>query len=203
MPYAGVEHDYFLPPRARVGAEPLQLLYVGRLVPYKGLELLLRALAVASRRCDLLLRVVGQGNPNYLTYCQQLTKDLGLTKQVEFIAQVPRASLRCFYQEADVFCFPTLCDTYGIALLEAMSAGCAVVASDVAGPREILPRGTGLKVSLRDPQQYIGDFAAALVTLTRDSVLRLGLGRAARSRIVTYHDWDAIARRVLRIYDQL
>lgn len=201
--YAGVEHDYFVPPATRVGGEPLQLLYVGRVVPYKGLELLLRALAHAARRSDLQLRVVGSGNPNYLAFCQQLSRDLGVSQRVEFIPAVPRPKLRDLYQEADVFCFPTLCDTYGIALLEAMSCGCAVLVSDVGGAREIVVRGTGLKVPLRNPDQYIGEFAEALNSLARDKVLRLGLGKAARSRILTHHDWNTIGGQVLRIYEHL
>jgi glycosyltransferase involved in cell wall biosynthesis len=198
-----VEHDYFVPPVTRVGGEPLQLLYVGRLVPYKGLELLLRALAVAARRCDLQLRVIGSGNPNYLAFCQQLSRDLGVGQRVRFMPAVRRAELRDLYQNADIFCFPTLCDTYGIALLEAMSCGCAVVVSDVAGAREIVVDGTGIKIRLDNPDQYISAFAEALVTVARDKALRLGLGRAARSRILAHHDWNAIGRQVLRIYERL
>jgi glycosyltransferase involved in cell wall biosynthesis len=201
--YSGVEHDYFVPSATRLGDQPLQLLYVGRLVPYKGLELLLRALALAAQRCDLQLRVVGGGNPNYAAFCQELSRDLGVAQRVQFTPAVPRADLRDLYQQADVFCFPTLCDTYGIALLEAMSCGCAVVVSDVAGAGEMVVDGTGLRIPLRNPGQFIGEFAEALITLARDKVLRLGLGRAARSRILAHHDWNAIGRQVLRIYEQL
>jgi glycosyltransferase involved in cell wall biosynthesis len=201
--YAGVEHDFFVPPPARLGGEPMQLLYVGRLVSYKGLELLLRAIAIAARRCDFHLRVVGDDAGDYSGYCQSLARELGLASNVEFLGCVPRARLRDFYQEADIFCFPTLCDTYGISLLEAMSCGCAVVASDVAGPREIVADGTGLKVPLRDPKQYIAEFSEALVALARDAVLRLGLGRAARDHILNHHDWHSIAGSLLQVYERL
>ena len=115
----------------------------------------------------------------------------------------PRRELPRFYQETDIFCFPTLCDTYGIALLEAMSCGCAVVVSDVGGPREIVADSTGVKVPLREPRQYIHDFADVLVNLASDSRLRADLGRTARSHIVRYHDWGTIAHSLLRIYDEL
>ncbi len=203
VPYAGVEHDYFVPPASRPASGPVQLLYVGRIVPYKGLELLLRAVAVAGPRCDLQLRVVGDGNPAYVAFCRQLTTDLGLAERVQFVPGVPRPHLRELYQQADVFCFPTLCDTYGVALLEAMSCGCAVAVSDVAGPHEIVPEGCGLKVPLREPEQYIGEFADALTALARSPRLRAELGKAARCRVLAHHDWDAITGQVLRIYECL
>lgn len=203
LPYSGVEHDYFVPPSSRSQTGPLQLLYVGRVIPYKGLELLLRALDRAVRRCDFHLRVVGGGHAEYTAFCRRLTTELDLQSRVEFLPAVPRAELRDLYQQADVFCFPTLCDTYGIALLEAMSCGCAVVVSDVAGPREIVAEGCGLKVPLRDPEQYIDTFADALITLARDPSLRGEVGQAAREHIVTHHDWDDIARSLLRIYEEL
>src|SRR5207302_4198081 len=129
VPYSGVEHETFTPPPSRPADGPMQLLYAGRLVAYKGLELLLRAVALARQYCELRLCVVGSGNPNYVAFCGQLVKDLNLTHAVEFRPAVPRTELALLYQQAHVFCFPTLCDTYGVALLEAMSCGCAVIVS--------------------------------------------------------------------------
>src|SRR5262249_40293305 len=70
--YAGVEHDFFVPPASRATGGRTTLLYAGRIVPYKGLELLLRAVAVAARKSDLQLRIVGSGPPVYVKFCQRL-----------------------------------------------------------------------------------------------------------------------------------
>jgi glycosyltransferase involved in cell wall biosynthesis len=201
--YAGVEHDYFVPPAFRGTSGPTKLLYAGRIVPYKGLELLLRAVAVAAPRCALHLRIVGSGQPVYVRYCRQLVADLDLENTVEFIESVPRRELLGLYQQADIFCFPTLCDTYGVALLEAMSCGCAVIVSDVAGPREIVADSVGIKVPVRDPEQYIHDYAEAIVALAEDARLRTCLGDRARRHILEHHDWDTITRQVLHIYESL
>ncbi len=203
VPYSGVEHDYFVPTASRPGAGPVRILFAGRLVPYKGLELLLRALAAVGPGTDLHLRIVGNGSAAYSDYCRSLASDLGLGDRVQFLSAVPRVELLSLYQETDIFCFPTLCDTYGIALLEAMSCGCAVVVSDVAGPGEIVTEGSGVKVPLHYPEQYIGDLADALTSLARSPRLRSELGQDARRRILAHHDWDAIGEQLLRIYEEL
>lgn len=214
--YSGIEHQVYLPPAARLTNGALQLLFVGRLIPYKGVELLLRALAVAAKQCRLTLEIVGSADPVYKEYLSQLTRDLGLwaitddgprthddgpcTSTVKFLPPRPRNELPSLYQRADVFCFPTLCDTYGIALLEAMSCGCAVLVSDVAGAGEIVNGENGLKVPLCEPDQYIRDYAEKIITLARNRELRERLGATARQFILREHDWDRIGEQVLGVY---
>jgi len=201
--YAGVERDVFVPPAARPVDRPVELLWVGRLVQYKGIELLIRSVAIAAKKCDLRLKIIGGGEDLYVAFLRQLVTELGLDRIVEFAKPVARNELPRSYQNADIFCFPTICDTYGIALLEAMSCGCAVVVSDVAGPREIVAEGTGVKVPMCEPEQYIRDYAAAIVALAGDPALRCKLGTAARHHIVKHHDWQQIAARLLEIYGSL
>ncbi len=177
------------------------LLYVGRLVQYKGIELLIRSVALAAKKCELRLKIIGGGEELYVAFLRQLVGELGIARIVEFAKPVARNELPQSYQNADIFCFPTICDTYGIALLEAMSCGCAVVVSDVAGPREIVAEGTGVKVPMCEPEQYITDYADAIVTLAGNPVLRCKLGAAARQHIVKNHDWRSISARLLEIYD--
>jgi len=203
LPYSGVEHDFFLPPLARTANQPLQLLYTGRLVPYKGLELLLRAVAVAVCRCPLQLRVVGSGEPAYAAFCNRLVDELQLKQVVDFVPAVPRPELLRLYQQADVYCFPTLCDTYGIAVLEAMSCGCPIIASDTSGAREIVDQAFGIKVPLTDPEQYVRRFAEAIIQLAREPTLRNQMGRNARDQVETHHDWTIIGNRLLQIYETL
>jgi glycosyltransferase involved in cell wall biosynthesis len=203
LPYSGVEHDLFVPPPSRPTNRPLQLLFVGRFVPYKGLELLLRAVATAVANSEVRLRVVGAGEPPYAQFCHGLVGQLNISRAVEILPAVPRPELLRLYQQADVYCFPTLCDTYGVALLEAMSCGCAILTSDTSGPREIVKESFGIKVPLRNPDQYLGDFAEAIVTLARNPGLRDEMGRKARQQVELSHDWEKIGRRLLAIYGAL
>jgi glycosyltransferase involved in cell wall biosynthesis len=203
LPYSGVEHDIFVPPATRSSSRPLQLLYVGRLVPYKGLELLLRAVGLAARHCDLEIRIVGGGEVGFGAYCRRLGDELGLSSRIQFVPSVNRQELLRFYQQADVFCFPTLCDTYGIALLEAMSCACPVIVSDTSGAREIVNELFGIKIPLHEPELYVNQFADAIVKLAREPDLREVMGRHARQQVKMNHDWTTIGNRLLEIYEGL
>jgi glycosyltransferase involved in cell wall biosynthesis len=201
--YSGVEHDIYKPPAGRPDDGTLRLLFTGRLVPYKGLELLLQALKGAAHCCALKLSIVGNGDPVYKEFLMQLTRDLDLDSVVTFLPLRPRDQLPSVYQQADVFCFPTLCDTYGVALLEAMSCGCAPLVSDVAGAGEIVNGRNGLKVRLSTPEQYIAEYAQRIATLAQNRDLRRELGEEARRFILREHDWDQIGDRVLATYEEL
>jgi glycosyltransferase involved in cell wall biosynthesis len=220
--YSGVEHEIFSPAsenRSNNG-EVTRLLYVGRLVPYKGPELLIHAFARAAKKALVHLTILGSGDRTYADYLVQQTRELGLNvdnlsagqhpassiqypvSTVQFLPPVPRAELPTMYLNADIFCFPTLCDTYGIALLEAMSCGCAAIATDIAGAGEIIDGKNGLKVPLQNPEQYITGFSETIVALARNSERRAQIGNAARNYILEQHDWDRIGDQLLAIYDE-
>jgi glycosyltransferase involved in cell wall biosynthesis len=201
--YSGIEHNIFAPPANRTQSDVLQLLFVGRLIPYKGIELLLQIISVVIQSCTVKLNIIGDADPTYRNYLQRLTHRLNIDSVVDFLPAQSRAQLVFYYQRADVFCFQTLCDTYGIALLEAMSSGCTVIASDVAGAGEIVNGENGLKVPLLNPEQYIKDFADKIIALAGNFDLRMRLGVAARRYILQEHDWDRIGSQLLAIYDEL
>jgi len=201
--YAGVEHEVFVPPLAGQSNRAVTLLFVGRLIPYKGVEMLLRAVALAAGTANVQLLLVGSADRAFASFCTQFASDMGISDRVEFQPPVPRNKLPALYQQADIFCFPTLCDTYGIALLEAMSCGCAVVASDVAGAGEIVDGANGLKISLTTPDQYVREFAEAIGCLAANPARRAAFGAAARRHVLQNHDWPRIGEQVLRIYEEL
>ena len=104
------------------------------------------------------------------------------------------------YQQADVFCLPSA-ETYGIALLEAVSCACAVIVSDCNGPGEIVNDAIGLKVPVRRPEQFIYDYARAIVELARNPDLRMTFAQRARRNVVLNHDWGKIGEQLLTIYE--
>jgi glycosyltransferase involved in cell wall biosynthesis len=199
--YAGVEHDVFRPARMKRQNRVPQLLFVGRVVSYKGVELLLRAAAAARKACRFELKIVGRAEPRYRRYCNRLVRELNLSECVEFIDAMPRGSLIELYQAADAFCMPSV-ETYGIAILEAMSSGSAVLVSDINGPGEIVQPGTGVKVPLETPEQFIAEYAEKIVALVENPGLRAELGAAAREHVVRHHDWNDIQAALLDIFDE-
>jgi len=200
--YAGVEHGVFTPPAEgapRHSKGLTRLLFVGRLIPNKAIELLLRACGRLRARHDFELTVVGRSRPWYGAFLGSVIEEERLGDRVRIIEGMPRADLVTLYREHDIFCFPSIGDTYGIALLEAMSSEMAVLVSDLGGPGEIAGEAA-VRVPVVTPDQWVADAASALGGLIENPARRAELGRAARARILERHDWGKIGARLEEIY---
>jgi glycosyltransferase involved in cell wall biosynthesis len=174
-------------------AEP-RLLCVGRLIPIKGHELLLRAVAEARRAVpELQLEVAGDGplREALATLATQLAVDGSVT----FAGRL--SPIGPAYERAAVVVVPSLGEGFGMVALEAAERGRAVVASAVGGLPEILDHErTGLLVPPGDSSAL----AAAIVELMRAPERVAGLGRAARQRAVKEFSLDRCADRIDALY---
>ena len=175
----GVDTERFkpdVPPIAAWRDGRPNVLFVGRFdEPRKGFGVLLEAWpAVQQTRPDARLLVVGRGDPGPF---RQRAAELGC-REVHFLGSVDGAELASYYTTADVFCAPsTGQESFGIVLVEAMSSGTPVVASDIGGYRQVLShRREGLLV----PPQQPNALAAALIHLLDDPVIQADLAHAGR-----------------------
>ncbi len=165
--------------RARLGdrADGIRLGCVASLTPKKGHEALLRAVARLRERdiiCSLLVAGDGPERPRV----EALVEGLGLARHVHFLGVVPHAA--DVLAMIDVFVLPSLVEGLPLALLEAMYAGKAVVATSVGGVPEVVRSGeNGLLVSPGSDTEL----ADAIATLARSAELRNRLGAAARETI--------------------
>jgi glycosyltransferase involved in cell wall biosynthesis len=154
---------------------PATVLHVGRLIPRKGVDRLVRAVAAATSETDLRLVLVGSGPEE--ARLRALAARLGVAERVEFRGFVDQPGLPAVYAAADVFAFPTLDDPFGIVLLEAMASGLPVVASPFAGATaDLVEEGSSGFVAEPDDTAA---WARALVGLARDAALRRRLGARA------------------------
>jgi glycosyltransferase involved in cell wall biosynthesis len=161
--------------RARRPDDVLRVVTVGRLLAAKGLDLLLRAVAQArAAQVPVALTIVGEGDDE--PRLRALAGELALS-DVRWRGFVEPGELPAELARADVFAFPTLGDTFGIALLEAAAAGLPLICSPHAGaaPDLVEDGGTGFVVEPRDTAA----FARALTTLAGDAGLRERMGGAA------------------------
>ncbi len=123
--------------RARLGAGPGDrlALFVSRLAREKNAELLLEALAlVEDPRVKLAL--VGDGPAR--EWLEMCVAELGIVNRVVFIGEIARAELPDLYASADAFIFPSLTETQGLVLAEALAAGCRIIATDTPQARDVL-----------------------------------------------------------------
>ncbi len=182
----------FTPPPTRDVARQKRILFASRLFPRKGAQHVLEALA----GIDLdgwEVWIAGDGP--ILDDLQAQARALGVAAQ--FPGFVKGAALQELYASSAIFVLPSLRDNFPVVLLEAMSAGCAVITSNISGMPEVVG-DTGLLVTPGDVEQI----RAALVRLMNDAALRQELGRRSIARIAELH-WDNILARYMAVYERV
>jgi len=174
----------------------INILFVGRMEPRKGLNYLLEAYKRVKREIpDSRLIVVGPGTRLRHKYEKRVSRN-GL-KDVSFIGYSSYRDLPRYYKTADIVCAPaTGCESFGIVLLEAMAVGKPLVASNIEGYSSVATHGEeGLLVPPKNPAKL----AEALLTLITDSSLRQEMGARGKLKALEY-DWERVAQRVMDCY---
>lgn len=194
--------------REQVGAagRPL-ILSVGGIEPRKGSDTLVRALGEMKSGRDVspVLAVVGghsfQDHRPYRERVLRMLPELGLEldDDVVLVGTVPDVDIPAWYAAADVLAFPSVKEGFGLAVLEAMSAGIPVVTSDLPVFREYLVAGRdAILVETGD----VGGLAAALLSTLEDADLRRALVRAGAD-VAARFTWEESAQQHLAIYDEV
>ncbi len=178
----------------------VNILFVGRLEKRKGLRYLLRAFADLKRlRAQTRLIVVGGYDARQKRGYERWVNDSGLA-DVVFAGYAPLDRLPQYHRSADIFCAPnTGNESQGIILLEAMAAGCPVVASNIEGFAGVLTEGVeGLLVRPKDADAL----TAALLRLVDEPEMRAEMSARGRER-AQHFSWERVSRRVLSYYERL
>jgi len=203
--YEAVDHELFKPgdpgeARAHVGRNGITrpfALFVSSLWPYKNCHGLLRAWALA--RPDLAgrqLAIVGPGSDQkYGAELRSLAAELGIAGDLVFVGGVPLEETVWFYRAADVFVYPSLNETFGLPILEAMACGCPVVTSDTSA----MPETAGGAAILSDPTDPASIAKAMIEALAPDSdhLRDDGIRRASQ------FTWGATAAATLDTYREV
>jgi 1,2-diacylglycerol 3-alpha-glucosyltransferase len=192
----GVERK---PMRATLGipaGAPL-IAYSGRIALEKSLDTLVKAFSLLIQRgLDAHLVLIG-GGP-WEDQCRRLVVERGLAERVHITGYVPRETVLDWLADADVYCFPSLTDTQGVAVLEAMAMGCPPVAARSGAVEDVIRHETdGLIV---DPTADA--FASAIAQLLGNDDLRRRLAGQARVRAEEFSA-DRMAQRLVRVYEKL
>ncbi len=200
--YEAVDHNLFRQgdagaARARVasyGVTKPYVLFVSSLWPYKNCDGLLRAWALARGELgDRQLAIVGPGrDKKYVAGLHALAAELGISGDLVFVGGVPLEETVRFYQAADAFVYPSLNETFGLPILEAMACGCPVVTSDTSA----MPETAGGAAVLSDPKDPVS-IARAIVEAVRPERDRL---RDAGLRRAGQFTWAATGAATLDVY---
>ncbi len=190
----GVDPRAFAPPeRDWTG---VRILFVGRVVYQKGLDLLLHALG-RLKDSPWSLTVVGDGPQR--EPLELLAANLGIADRIRFAGWLDGNDLVRAYHDATLFAYPSRHEGMPNAVLEAMASGLPVIASRIAGNEElIVPGETGLLVEAENQQEL----EQALVRLMPEEGLRRQFGEAARRRATERYPWDRVTAQYLEILER-
>ena len=167
------------------------LLYVGRIEPLKGLDLLVETAAQMDIGESVRMIVVGAdaNGGRELDRVKQMAKERDLEDQIDFVGQVDHTELPLYYNAADVCVVPSYYESFGLVALESMACGTPVVATRVGGLPTIIHHGrTGYLKSWRCPEA----FANSLEMIFSTEGLQQSMGQAARKRAEGM-GWDNVA----------
>lgn len=183
--------------RARHGLPDHYILFVGTIEPRKNVERLIEAYSIVrNARPDAPPLVIVGGWGKNARRVDRTTAALGLSESVLFMGYVEHDELPAIYRGADLFVLPSLCEGFGLPVLEAMASGVMVVAGDASSLRELVGKDRGLLVDPMRPSQIATGILRALSDKPlRAACIRRGLDFA---REMT---WERCARQTLAVYE--
>lgn len=215
-PGVDLSHFYPIPPDEAkefigIHCDGKMLLFVGRIEPLKGLDVLIEALALMRRnglfeQVSICLSVIG-GDPEVsveamsaeMARIQALCEHYGMADLVTFLGKQSQDTLPYYYSAAEAVVAPSHYESFGMVALEAMACGTPVVASQVGGLAFLVQDGeTGFTVPVGEPEALCNRLTALIV----DEKLRAKMGNQA-AQFAQQYDWRIIAGQLVELYQEL
>lgn len=198
--HLGVDTARFSPASGAGHSGTFRVLFAGRVIPRKGVPVLIRAISrVRKEYGPISLTVVGGGKPGYLRELKRLARAKGVP--VTFTGKVPHRSIHRKFQQADLFACPSQeHEAFGLVNVEAMASGLPVVASNIGGIGEIVKHGSN--GYLVDAYRNSEEHAKWILKLARDRELTARMSRQARKDAVEKFGWKQTTKKLMGIYRQ-
>jgi glycosyltransferase involved in cell wall biosynthesis len=198
VPENGLSNHLFTgAPRDLPCAGKLELIFVGRLVPYKACDLAIRAAAPLLQRNLARLTIVGDGPER--AYLEQLTRSLGIEKVVSFCGWLSHRETMQRLRAADVLVFPSIREFGGGVVFEALAMGVVPVVMDFGGPGDIVHPEVGYKVTLTNESDVVLQITKILDNLAHDRALVNRLRQQGMCYARESLSWDGKAQAVTKI----
>ena len=204
MPENGIDASRFSAAGRQLPSQitPRRILFVGRLVPYKGADVVIDAFAGSETlRSDCELMIVGDG-PQRPTLETQVD-ELQIRDKVTFTGRLPQPDVVQHFRAASVFAFPSLREFGGGVVLEAMACGLPSIVLDHGGPAELITPETGIKLPVADRRTRVASLRNELETLLADPQRLDSMSTAGRQRVEQEFTWPRKAQKIVDIYNSI
>lgn len=195
--YTGLDAQNLMSNKSKVSSQKIKILCAGAFSKRKGQIFLLKAMVkLVKKHPNIALTLIGGGDQD--SVYRNFVKENGLEKYVTFTGQVSYADLLKAYQHHDIFCLPTLSDTSPYVILEAMSYGLPIVATDIGSIKEMV--GNAGKIVTPENADSL---ESALSDLIINPKLRSAMSKYGPTRVKKYFTWDKITTKWLKVYHRL
>lgn len=208
FPENGIDRSFLKPETLKpetlersVHHSTVQLLFVGRLVPYKSADMLIDAvdkLASAVKQ-QVHLTIVGEGSER--AALEQQTRSLNLSQKVTFVGWVTQPETLQYYGQADIFCFPSIREFGGAVVLEAMGNGLPCIVVDHGGIGEYVTEKTGFKIAPISREFVVSGLVERITQLVENPELRHRMAVCAITQVQDF-TWDKKAKKIVDIYQR-
>lgn len=199
LPENGIDPARFGLRRTRRAKAPLRGAFVGRLVPYKCADVLIRAAWDMLAKRELHLDIIGDGPER--ESIAALIRDLGVDHAVTLHGEVPHRQVQTLLVECDFLACPSIREFGGGVVLEAMALGVAPIVADYGGPTELMDDETGIRVPFDGPEALADGLRTVLLDVLANPGKLDRLGDAAVARVQSTFTWDRKAEQIGRVYD--
>jgi glycosyltransferase involved in cell wall biosynthesis len=184
----------------KIPSEAAKFVFIGRLVDWKAVELLIEAFQGVAAETDACLEIIGDGNLRQELEAQAV--NLGLGERVKFSGWLPQKECAMRLEHASALVLPSLLECGGAVVLEAMAMGLPVIATKWGGPVDYLDTTCGILIEPTSTEALINGFTDAMLKLAHYPEWRSQMGRAGQERVRQHFDWERKIDRILEIYQQ-
>jgi glycosyltransferase involved in cell wall biosynthesis len=201
IPENGANLDHRAVARDRIARLPLRAAFVGRLVPYKGADLLLTAAADFLKKGQLELNIIGDGPQRQ--FLETMVDGLGIRGSVHFSGWVTHAEAQNRLRKCDFLALPSIREFGGGVVVESMALGVTPVVADYAGPSELVDATTGIRIPFQDEGSLVEGLRSAIAYVVQAPEILDQLGAAARAKVLKVLTWEAKAAQIFAVYSAI
>lgn len=201
IPENGVDPERFNIPRDHSAILPLKAAFVGRLVPYKGADILLEAASPHLKDGKLQLHIIGDGPQRALL--ESMVDRFEIRPNVTFHGLIPHVGVQTILSQCDFMALPSVREFGGAVVIEAMALSVTPIVADYGGPSELVDDTTGIRVGFNDRQSLVAGLRRTFDNIVGSPQMLDQLGKAARAKVLEKLTWDAKAKQIVAVYDAI